>query len=344
MQTMCEETQPTDPRPRDQRRGQATRDLYANVSVTPDQLVYPLFVLEGSNRRLPVVSMPGVEQITPELAEQTIAELAKRGLSRFILFGVIDEAKKDATGSEALNPDNPVNTTLRRVADAGHDVQMIADLCFCEYTDHGHCGVLHPDPDVTVDNDATLDLIGLQAQVLAESGAHVVAPSGMMDNQVAAIRRALDAINDTDTLILSYSVKYASAYYGPFRDAGGGCPQFGDRRGYQMDYRRDDEWLKELNGDLEQGADGVMVKPAASYLDIIQRVRDHTPAHVPVAAYHVSGEYSMLHAAADRGWVDLKETAVETTTAIRRAGADTILTYFAPSCSIGCKPRQARQN
>ncbi len=317
-------------RPRDQRRGQATRDLYANVTVTPDQLIYPLFVLDGENQQVPVPSMPGVDQLSPDRALQTITELSARGLSRFILFGVIDPAKKDPTGSEALNPDNPVNTTLMRVADAGLDVEMSADLCFCEYTDHGHCGVLHEDPDVTVDNDATLDLLAEQALVLATCGAHVVAPSGMMDGMVGAIRQAFDQNDQPHVRILSYTVKYASAYYGPFRDAGGGAPKFGDRRGYQMDYRRDDEWLKELNADLEQGADGVMVKPAAAYLDIIRRVRDHTPAQLPVAAYHVSGEYSMLHAAAERGWVDLQSAAVETTTAIRRAGADAILTYFAP--------------
>ncbi len=332
MHTMNATNEPNRPteRPRDQRRGQAERDRHADVKLDAGQLIYPVFVLEGGNERRPVASMPGVDQVSPDVAVQMIQTLAQRGLRRFMLFGVIDPAKKDATGSEALNPDNPVHQTLRRGRDAGLDVEMHADLCFCEYTDHGHCGVLHDDADVTVDNDATLDLLGEQAVALAESGADYVDPSGVMDGMVGAVRQALNQHGHNAVRILSYTVKYASAYYGPFRDAGGGAPKFGDRRGYQMDYRRSDEWRTELALDIAEGADGVMVKPAASSLDIIRRVRDHTPGNMPVAAYHVSGEYSTLHAAAERGWVDLRAAAVETTTAIRRAGADWVVTYFAP--------------
>jgi porphobilinogen synthase len=317
-------------RPRDQRIGQAMRDQHADVIVRPGNLIMPLFVREGAQLNKPVSSMPGVSQMSPDVAVATIGEQAARGLKRFILFGVIEPRKKDATGSAALDAGNPVCQTLRAVRQAKLDVQMIADLCFCEYTDHGHCGVLSDDPEVTVDNDATLDLLGKQAVVLADSGADVVAPSGMMDGMVGAIRQALRGAGHEQTQIMSYAIKYASAMYGPFREAGEGTPQFGDRRSYQMDYRRSDEWATELALDLEEGADSVMVKPAVAYLDIVRQVRDATPAEIPVAAYHVSGEYSMIHAAAERDWIDLQAAAVEVTTAIRRAGAELIVTYFAP--------------
>jgi porphobilinogen synthase len=304
------------------------RDAHADVSLSVDQLIYPMFVVAGRGVTSPVPSMPEVDQLSPDMALQRIRALRDFGVGRFILFGVTAPETKDDTGSEALNPDNPVCTTLRAAAEADLDVQMIADLCFCEYTSHGHCGALHDDPDITVDNDATLDLLARQARVLARSGAHVVAPSGMMDGQVGAIRQAMDAIGYTGVEIMSYSVKYASAMYGPFRDAAQGAPQFGDRRSYQMDYRRSDEWQVEIQLDIDEGADYVMVKPAATYLDIIAKVRAATPQ--PLAAYHVSGEYAMLWAAAEAGWLDLEAAMHETTIAIRRAGADLILTYFAP--------------
>ena len=303
------------------------RDLVADVKLTADDLVLPLFVRHGQGLHKPVVSMPGVAQMSPDRAVEEIEELANQGLRSFILFGVVEPGDKDPTGSAALDADNPVNLTLKHVRDAGVDVVMMADLCLCEYTDHGHCGALHADEAVTVDNDATLDLLGQQAVLLAENGADVVAPSGMMDGMVGAIRTALDATGYENMPILSYSVKYASAMYGPFRDAGEGTPQFGNRRGYQMDYRRSREWRTELELDIAEGADMVMVKPAAAYLDIIRQVRDSTD--LPVAAYHVSGEFSMIHAAAANGWIDLEDAAVEVTTAIKRAGADLILTYFA---------------
>jgi porphobilinogen synthase len=315
-------------RPRRLRHGQTLRDLVADVTLTPDNLVLPLFVRAGENLRKPVGSMPGVEQMSPDVAVAAMKQLRAAGLKAFILFGVVDAKDKDASGSIAASARNPVNQTLKLARQAGVDAVLMADLCFCEYTDHGHCGALCDDPASTVDNDKTLELLGAQAVALAGAGADVVAPSGMMDGQVRAIRTSLDAAGNTQTVIMSYSVKFASSMYGPFREAGEGAPKFGDRRGYQMDYRRSREWKQEVELDLAQGADMVMVKPAATYLDILRQVRD--TVDVPVAAYHVSGEYSMLHAAADRGWIDLKAAAIETTTAIRRAGADLILTYFAP--------------
>ncbi len=330
-------------RPRRLRRGGILRDLVADVRLHADDLVMPLFVRAGSGIEKPVSSMPGVSQMSADVAAKRIAELSAAGLRAFILFGVTEPGKKDATGSAALDAANPVNSAIRAVRHAGSEALLIADLCFCEYTDHGHCGVLHshthagtksphpgplPGGEGDVDNDATLKILGEQANVLAKSGADMVAPSGMMDGQVRAIRAALDGCGHDQTAIMSYSVKYASSMYGPFREAGEGAPQSGDRRGYQMDYRRSREWKRELELDLAEGADIVMVKPAMAYLDILQQVK--AVSSVPVAAYHVSGEYSMIHAAAERGWIDLKGAAIETTTAIKRAGADLILTYFAP--------------
>ena len=328
------------------------RDAVADVRLHVDQLICPLFVgdLDAPN---PVASMPGVSQLPLTEAVATIRDLRTRGLRQFLLFGVTPAARKDAQGSYASDPDCPVNRTLAAVREAGLDVVMIADLCLCEYTDHGHCGVLRkakgsgagdqgsakpsavrtpiPDPRTqSPDNDHTLVRYGEIAVAQAAAGAAVVAPSGMMDGQVGAIRAALDDAGHSDTAILAYSVKYASHLYGPFRDAGEGhVKDGGDRRTYQMDYRRRDEWRAEVEADLAQGADMVMVKPAATYLDIIHAVRSSFPA-VPLAAYHVSGEYAMLHAAAARGWLDLRAAAMETTLAIRRAGADLIVTYFAP--------------
>ncbi len=309
------------------------RDALADTHIPPAALIYPLFVSELDEPKC-VASMPGISQLPVHLAVQTIKQLSSDGLRQFILFGVTPGEKKDATGSYAAHPDAPVNRVLKTVRDAGLDVVMHADLCFCEYTTHGHCGVLCDDAQSNkrnspiVDNDATLKNLGKTAVAQAQAGADVVAPSCMMDGMVCAIRNALDEANHTQTAILSYAIKYASNFYGPFRDAGEGGMTFGDRKGYQMDYRRSREWRTELQADLDEGADMVMVKPAATYLDIIKSVRE--ACDVPVAAYHVSGEYAMLHAAADKGLIDLKEAALETTYAIRRAGADLIVTYFAP--------------
>jgi porphobilinogen synthase len=324
-------------RPRRLRRTSAIRDAVRDITIPVDCLIYPLFVGEMDQPK-PVASMPGVSQLPVDAAVQTIKDLAAEGLRQFLLFGVTPGSKKDATGSYAAHPDAPVNRVLQAVRSAGLDVVMHADLCFCEYTDHGHCGVLIDGAEcadgdsisggAVVDNDRTLINLGKTAAAQASYGADFVAPSCMMDGMVAAIRHALDDSGHQQNAILSYAVKYASNFYGPFRDAGEGGMAFGDRKGYQMDFRRSREWRTEVLADIQQGADMVMVKPAAAYLDIIRGVREC--CDVPVAAYHVSGEYAMLHAAAEKGWLDLKETALETTYAIRRAGADMIVTYFAP--------------
>ena len=290
-----------------------------------DDLVAPLFVREGIDAPAPVPSLPGVVQHTRESLRKEVRELADLGLPAVILFGV--PARKDAQGSEAWNPDGIVQVALRDLRDeVGDSLVLMADLCLDEYTDHGHCGVVRADG--SVDNDATIELYARTGVAQAEAGADVVAPSGMMDGQVGAIRSALDGAGRTETAILAYAAKYASALYGPFRDAvdveivGGG-----DRKGYQQDWHNRREALAEVALDVAEGADLVMVKPALAYLDVIAAVRRRF--HVPVAAYHVSGEYAMVKAAAERGWIDGDAVALEHLTAIKRAGADVILTYFA---------------
>ena len=312
-------------RPRRLRRTPALRRLVAETSLSVDDLVAPLFVRESIDEPQPIASLPGVVQHTRESLRKEVAELAELGLPAVILFGV--PARKDPLGSEAWNPDGIVQLALRDLRDeVGDGVVLMADCCLDEYTDHGHCGLLTPEGEV--DNDATVELYARAAVAQAEAGAHVVAPSGMMDGQVAAIRAALDTAEHVDTAILAYSAKYASALYGPFRDAvdvqiAGG----GDRKGYQQDWRNAREALVEVQADLAQGADMVMVKPALAYLDVIAAVR--AAVDVPLAAYHVSGEYSMIKAAAANGWIDGDAVAVEHLTAVKRAGADVILTYFA---------------
>ncbi len=279
-------------RPRRLRRGELIRRGVADAAAHPSHLIHPLFVSDAAQAR-PVASMPGIEQLPVAGAIEQMRRLADRGLRQFILFGVTPAARKDAGGSFAANPDAPVNRALAAAREAGLDVLLYADLCFCEYTEHGHCGVLAAaDPHGIVDNDATLEMLGHTACAQARAGADVVAPSGMMDGQVGAIRASLDGGGYPNTAILAYSIKYASSFYGPFRDAGEGAMKFGDRRGYQMDYRRSREWRIELQADLDQGADMVMIKPAMAYLDIIHQVRQ--ACDVPVAAYQVSGEYAML--------------------------------------------------
>jgi len=315
-------------RPRRLRGRPVLRDAAADVTLEASQLVQPMFIGEFETPK-PVESMPGVHQWPVEAALEQIEALSKRGLRHFLFFGVTPAEKKDPTGQYAADPQAPVNRLMSRVRAAQLDVILTADLCFCEYTSHGHCGVLRDDgaaPEV-VDNDATLAMLGRTAVAQAQAGADVVAPSGMMDGQVRAIRHALDEAGLSRTSILSYAIKYASNLYGPFRDAGEGGMRFGDRRGYQMDFRRSREWGIELEQDIGEGADAVMVKPAGLYLDVIRQVRD--ACALPVAAYHVSGEYAMLHAAAERGWVDRQAAALETLYAMRRAGADWLVTYFA---------------
>ena len=309
------------------RRTPALRRLVAETRVTVDDLVAPLFVREGITEPQPIASLPGVVQHTRESLRKEVSELAALGIPAVILFGV--PARKDAEGSGAWDPDGIVQHALADLrTEVGDEMVVIADLCVDEYTDHGHCGIVGPDGDV--DNDATLELYARAAVAQADAGADITAPSGMMDGQVAAIRTALDGAGHSTTAILAYAAKYASALYGPFRDAvdvtiAGG----GDRKGYQQDPRNGREALAEIRADIDEGADLVMVKPALAYLDVIAAVK--AAVDLPVAAYNVSGEYSMVKAAAERGWIDGPAVAHEHLTAIRRAGADVILTYFARS-------------
>ena len=301
------------------------RDLVAETRLHTSDLVAPLFVREGIDSPQPIASLPGVVQHSLDSLSREVADLARLGVRGVILFGV--PASKDETGSGAHDPDGIAQVALSRLrAEVGDSMVLMADLCVDEYTSHGHCGVL--DAAGNVDNDLSLDVYCRAAVAQADAGAHVVAPSGMMDGQVGAIRAALDAAGHTGTAIMAYSAKYASGLYGPFRDAvdvqiAGG----GDRKGYQQDWRNARESLREVREDIEQGADIVMVKPAVTYLDVISQVRAATD--LPVAAYHVSGEYSMIKAAAANGWIDHDAVAVEQLTAVKRAGADVILTYFA---------------
>jgi porphobilinogen synthase len=307
------------------RRTPALRRLVADTRLSVDDLVAPLFVREGIRDPEPIASMPGVVQHTRESLRKEARALAGLGLPAIVLFGV--PASKDAEGSGAWDPDGIVQVALRDLRDeVGDALVLVADLCLDEYTDHGHCGLLAADG--TVDNDATIERYGRVAVAQAAAGADLVAPSGMMDGQVAAIRAALDGAGHADTAILAYAAKFASTLYGPFREAvdveimGGG-----DRRGYQEDWRNRREALAEVALDVAEGADIVMVKPALAYLDVIAAVRQRFD--VPVAAYHVSGEYSMIKAAAERGWIDGAAVAIEHLTAVKRAGADMVLTYLA---------------
>ncbi|MEI7546744.1 MAG: porphobilinogen synthase [Actinomycetota bacterium] len=316
-------------RPRRLRSSSAMRDLVAETHLDVGQLVAPLFVREGIDQPQPIASLPGVVQHTSASLREEVRQLADLGVRAVILFGV--PSIKDSIGSQSFNPEGIVQKSLRDLSeDVGERMVIMADLCVDEYTSHGHCGVLDGppgDPRTSVDNDATLEIYGKIAVAQADAGAHVVAPSGMMDGQVGAIRAALDGAGHRNTAILAYSAKYASGLYGPFRDAvdcaivGGG-----DRKAYQQDWRNAREAMVEVQADIEQGADMVMVKPAIAYLDIIAKVK--AAVNVPVAAYHVSGEYAMIEAAAANGWIDHDAVATEHLTAIRRAGADIVLTYL----------------
>ncbi|HEY0126605.1 MAG TPA: porphobilinogen synthase [Blastococcus sp.] len=302
----------------------ALRRLTAQTRLAPADFVLPVFVKQGIAEPVAIGSMPGVVQHTLDSLRKAAHEAADAGIGGLMLFGIPGE--KDPVGSQADAADGIVNVALRQLrADLGDELVLMADLCLCEYTDHGHCGVVTPAG--VVDNDPTLDRYAAVAVAQAQAGAHVIAPSGMMDGQVGAIRTALDGAGYAELPILAYAAKYASGFYGPFREAAEGAPQFGDRSTYQMDPPNADEALREVAQDLAEGADFVMVKPALPYLDIITRVAD--AVHVPVSAYQVSGEYAMVEAAAANGWVDRERAIVETLTAIRRAGAGTVLTYWA---------------
>ncbi len=311
-------------RPRRLRRTPALRALVRETTLSVTDLIAPLFVKEGIGEPAPIASVPGQYQHTIESLRKEASEIRSAGVVGLMLFGV--PARKDAEGSEAWNPEGITQqaiTALRE--DLGDDAVVIADLCLDEYTDHGHCGVLNDRGEV--DNDATLERYRQIALAQAEAGAHMVGPSGMMDGQVAAIRDALDEASSTDTAIMAYAAKFASALYGPFRDAAEGAPRFGDRTGYQQDPANAAEALREIVADAQEGADIVMIKPAVPYLDVVRAAKDTGLA--PVAAYHVSGEYAMIKAAAANGWIDERGVVMETLTSIRRAGADMILTYHA---------------
>jgi len=314
-------------RPRRLRRD-GVRSLVSETEVSASDLIAPVFVDATTAQRRPIESMPGYERVPVGEAVPRVREILETGVEAVMVFGIPES--KDRRGSRAWAEDGVVQRAVDAIA-METDAYVITDVCLCEYTSHGHCGVLEDDaeadPDLTVRNDETLELLGRIALSHADAGADMVAPSGMIDGMVAAIRESLDAGGFTDVPIMSYAAKYESAFYGPFRDAADGAPAFGDRRHYQMDPANAREALREVELDVRQGADILMVKPALPYLDVVSGVRrefDH-----PVAAYNVSGEYAMLHAAAERGWLDLEETAYESLLSIKRAGADLVLTYFA---------------
>ncbi|MGW5647278.1 porphobilinogen synthase [Saccharopolyspora sp. NPDC003752] len=310
-------------RPRRLRRNPALRRLVSETSVEPRHLVLPMFVREGATEPMPIASMPGVVQHSRDSLRKAAVDAVNAGVGGLMLFGV--PTTHDAEGSGAVDPDGILNVALRDLhSELGDDTVLMADLCLDEFTDHGHCGVL--DEDGNVDNDRTLQIYGEMAVVQAQSGAHVVGPSGMMDGQVGVIRDSLDATGFGDTSILAYSAKYASAFFGPFREAVDSQLK-GDRKTYQQDPANGREALREADLDLAEGADMVMVKPAMSYLDVLRDIAG--VADVPVAAYQVSGEYSMIEAAVANGWLDRQRTVLETLTSIRRAGADIVLTYWA---------------
>ncbi|KGO33822.1 MAG: porphobilinogen synthase [Desulfoprunum sp.] len=309
-------------RPRRMRKNEAFRGLIRETRLDAAQLIHPLFVMPGKNKREAIGSMPGVFRVSVDQLAQEARECLDLGVNSVILFGLPE--KKDAMGSGAHAKNGIIQQAIRELKNKAPELMVVTDVCLCEYTDHGHCGCLINN---AVDNDATLEILAKTALSHAEAGADMVAPSDMMDGRVAEIRAALDEHGHETVPIMSYAVKYASAFYGPFRDAADCAPQFGDRRGYQMDPANSREALREATLDVDEGADILMVKPAVAYLDIISKLRDEFD--LPIAAYHVSGEYAMIKAAAEKGWIDGDKVMAETLLSIKRAGADIIITYFA---------------
>ena len=305
------------------RRTETLRGLVREAELSPARLIQPLFVVAGEGIREPVPSMPGIERFSISGLVEEAGEVAAAGIGAVLLFGV--PAEKDEVGSGAYDDEGIVQMAVRALKEAHPDLTVITDVCLCEYTSHGHCGIVGPSGEV--ENDISVELLAKTAISHAEAGADAVAPSDMMDGRIGSIRFQMDEEGHPNTPIVAYSAKYASAFYGPFRDAAESTPEFGDRRGYQMDPANAEEAVREALLDLEEGADVLMVKPAVPYLDVVRRVKDATGA--PVCAYHVSGEYSMLKAAAANGWIDERAAVVETLTSIRRAGADAIVTYYA---------------
>jgi porphobilinogen synthase len=321
-------------RPRRLRRTNALRRMVRETSLTPEDFIYPLFVRYGENERRPITSMPGQFQVSVDQLAQEAREILALGIPAVVLFGIPEH--KDEHGSDNYNLDGIVPRAIRAIKEAAPDLVVISDMCFCEYTSHGHCGLIntpdsqHYTPDLPhgyLLNDATLDMLAQASAVHAAAGADIIAPSGMVDGMVGAIRQGLDGAGHSHVAIMSYAAKYASSFYGPFREAAESPPQFGDRHSYQMDPANRREALKEVALDVAQGADMLMVKPALPYLDVLADVR--RGYNLPLAAYQVSGEYAMIHAAAANGWLDLKQAALESLISIKRAGADMILTYFA---------------
>ena len=315
-------------RPRRLRQNPAVRKLVTEYTLSPSRLILPLFVKNGKNVREEIPSMPGIFQMSPDVLAEEVKEVADLGIGGVILFGIPD--KKDEVGSDAMSPKGILAKATRTVKKAAPDLLCVADICCCEYTSHGHCGCLREiGGRMDVDNDATLEILQKQSLIQADAGVDMLAPSGMMDGMIGAMRDALDANGFEHLPIMSYAVKYASAFYGPFRDAAGSAPQFGDRRSYQMAPDAVAETaLREVELDLDEGADLIMVKPALAYLDIVKMVKQNYP-EVPLATYNVSGEYSMVKAAAMNGWIDEKRIVTESLIAMQRAGAGIILTYWA---------------
>ena len=309
-------------RPRRLRQNENIRRMVRETKLSVDDMIFPMFVVEGKGVNNPISSMPGNSQFSIDLLIKEAKEVHGLGIPAIILFGI--PAEKDALGTDATNETGIIQRAVKAVKDAVPDLYVITDVCFCEYTDHGHCG---PVVEGDVDNDATLDLLGRQAVTHAKAGADMVAPSGMMDGMVGAIREALDETGFNKIPVMSYAAKYASGFYGPFREAAESAPQFGDRRAYQMDPANAREAMYEVELDVDEGADIIMIKPALPYLDIIRMVSNEI--NLPIAAYNVSGEFSMVKAAGQLGWIDEKRVALEMLTSIKRAGADVILTYFA---------------
>jgi len=321
-------------RPRRLRRTANLRRMVRETIVSPSDFIYPLFVRYGSDVVNPIKSMPGQNQLSVDKLAEEARAIDRLGIPAVILFGIPDE--KDACGTENYDPDGIVPRAIREIKNAVPELVVISDMCFCEYTNHGHCGIINTPGDDFYNpqlpqgyllNDPTLDLLGRASAVHAEAGADIIAPSGMIDGMVGAIRSALDASSQDHVAVMSYAAKYASAFYGPFRDAAESPPQFGDRSQYQMDPANRLEARKEIALDVAEGADMLMVKPALPYLDVLRELRDSYD--LPTSAYQVSGEFSMMHAAAANGWIDLQGAALESLTSIKRAGADTIITYFA---------------
>lgn len=304
------------------RKTSALREMFRETFLTKSDFIYPLFVAEGANFKREISSMPDVFQLSVDNVLRECEELLTLGIKAVLLFGIPDF--KDETGSSGYAADGIVQKATREIKKNFPEMLVITDVCLCEYTSHGHCGVIENE---YVQNDATLELLAKQAVSHAEAGADIIAPSDMMDGRVAAIRKTLDENNFAETPIMAYAAKYSSAFYGPFREAAESAPQFGDRKSYQMDFGNSDEAMREIALDIQEGADIVMVKPALSYLDIIRRTKENF--NLPICAYNVSGEYSMVKAAAEKGWIDGEKVMMETLTAIKRAGADVIITYFA---------------